>query len=138
MPHNGRMTRFAIDAPTAVRLVSEGTVVSDKHQLVAPSVLRSQALSLIYQAVRAGSLEEPEARVMLERLTTMRIRLLGDRVSRGTAWRLASQFGWDDTTQAEYIAVAQLQADAFVTLDESLALVAKDLVVIAPFDALLR
>ncbi len=66
----------------------------------------------------------------------MRIRLLGDRVSRGTAFRLALEHDWPDTANAEYIAVTRLQADALVALDPSLAKVAKGLVPLADFDAL--
>ena len=119
--HNGRMTRYAIDAPTAVRLVHEGITVPDNHQLVAPNVLRSQALSQIYRATRQGDMGDDEAERMLEGITSMRIRLLGDRVSRRVAWRVASQLNWDDTARAEYVAVAKLQADALVTLDPDLA-----------------
>lgn len=132
------MTRFGIDALTAVRLVREGIVVPDAHQLVGPNLLRSQALSLIYGEVRRGELSADEARTMLDRLTTMRIRLLGDRVSRATAWKAAAQLGWDDTAKAEYVAVAQLQADAFVTLDADLARAVSGIVTIAPFEDLLR
>ncbi|MEP6479435.1 MAG: hypothetical protein ABJB03_08595 [Rhodoglobus sp.] len=131
------MTRYGIDALTAVRLVREGVVVSDAHQLVAPNLLRSQALSIIYREARLAGLEKAEARAMLERLTTMRIRLLGDRVSRATAWRVAEQLGWEDTPNAEYVAVAQLQADALVTLDESLARQVAGVVPVAPYEALL-
>ena len=132
------MTRFGIDALTAVRLVREGIVVPDEHKLVAPNLLRSEALSLIYREVRRGELSADAARTMLDRLTTMRIRLLGDRVSRAVAWRVAEQLGWDDTANAEYVAVAQLQADAFVTLDADLARAVSGIVTIAPFEALLR
>lgn len=132
------MTRYGIDALTAVRLVRDGVVVSDAHELVAPNLLRSQALSIIYREARAGSLGKAEARAMLERLTTMRIRLLGDRVSRGTAFRVAEQLGWDDTPNAEYVAVAQLQADALVTLDDALAQQVAGIVTLAPYDDLLR
>jgi len=130
------MTRFAIDAPTAIRMVREGTVVPEGSTLVAPNLLRSQALSLIYRDVRAGRLEEAEARTLLEGITTMRIRLLGDRVSRGVAWQLAREFDWDDTADAEYVAVAKLQADVFVTADEELARRVADVVEVAPFEAL--
>lgn len=131
------MTRFAIDAPTALRLVREGTTVAAGHQLVAPNLLRSEALSLLYRAVQSGELSATEGRRMLDGIATMKIRLLGDRVSRATAWRVAEQLGWPDTPRAEYIAVAQLQADAFVTLDEKLALEVAGLVTVASFDDLL-
>ena len=132
------MTRYAIDALTAIRLVREGLTVPDEHQLVAPKSLQTQAMSQLYRDVRAGSLSEDEARTILDGITTMRIRLLGDRVSRGQAWRIAGQLDWDDTTNAEYVAIAKLQADAFVTLDAKLAHEVEGIVATAPFDVLLR
>jgi predicted nucleic acid-binding protein len=131
------MTRYAIDALAAIRLVRADATVADGHQLVAPNVLRSQALSLIYRQTRRGELTKAEARTLLDGITTMRIRLLGDRVSRAVAWKVAEQLDWDDTVTAEYVAVAQLQADAFVTLDEELARRINDVVTLAPFEALL-
>jgi predicted nucleic acid-binding protein len=128
------MTRYAIDALTAVRLVREGITVPDSHQLVAPNVLRSQALGQIYRATRQGELGDNEAERMLEGITSMRIRLLGDRVSRRVAWRVASQLHWDDTLRAEYVAVAQLQADAFVTLDLELAREVAGIVPVVAFE----
>ena len=132
------MTRFGIDALTALRLVREGAVIPDEHQLVAPNLLRSQALSLVYRGVRDGEISAADALTLLDGITTMRIRLLGDRVSRGTAFRLAEQLGWDDTPNAEYVAVAQLQADAFVTLDADLARAVTGVVTVAPYEALLE
>jgi hypothetical protein len=132
------MTRFGIDAGVALRLAREGVVVSDAHQLVGPNLLRSQALSEVYRAVRGGTMDAAVARDILDRITTMKIRLLGDRVSRGTAFRIAQELDWDDTPQAEYVAVAKLQADAFVTLDADLAKRVGDLVPLAPYEALLK
>ena len=131
------MTRFAIDALTALRLVREDIVVSEAHQLVAPNVLRSRVMSHLYREVRQGALAREAAREQLERLTSMRVRLLVDRVSRAVAWKIAEQLDWDDTTNAEFVAVAQLQADAFVTLDQELARSVESIVTIAPFEALL-
>ena len=131
------MTRFAIDALTALRLVREGIVVSEEHQLVAPNVLRSRVLSYLYRDARQGRLSREEAREQLDRLTTMRVRLLGDRVSRAVAWNIAEQLDWDDTTNAEFVAVAKLQADVFVTADAELARAVDGIVTIAPFEALL-
>jgi predicted nucleic acid-binding protein len=130
------MTRYAIDALTAIRLVREGIVVPEGHQLVAPTLLRSQALSFLYREVHQGRLREDEARALLEGITTTRIRLLGDRVSRAVAWQIAEQLGWDDTAQAEYVAVAKLQADYFITLDADLARQVAGIVTTAPFETL--
>jgi predicted nucleic acid-binding protein len=51
---------------------------------------------------------------------------------------VAEQLGWPDTYAAEYVALTQLRADAFVTLDADLARAVKGLVTVAPIDALSR
>ncbi|MGO4104788.1 hypothetical protein AB4Y63_12600 [Leifsonia sp. YAF41] len=130
------MTRYAIDAPTAIRLVREGITVSGEHQLVAPSRLRSDALSILYRAVRRGELSHHDAQIILDGVTTLRIRLLGDRVSRAVAWRLATELDGDDTAPAEYVAIAQLQADAFITEDADLARAVAGVVTLARFEDL--
>jgi len=57
-------------------------------------------------------------------------------VLQGHAWKVAERLGWDDTFTAEYIALTQLQADAFITLDDKLACVAEQLVTVAHADTL--
>ena len=132
------MTRYAIDAEVAIRLIRDGSDADQRHQLVGPSVLRSQALSLLFRDVRAARLSEAEGRRQLERLAAMKIRLLGDRVSRATAWKLADRLGWDDIGPAEYLAVATLQADALVTDDEALASAAVGIVAVVSYDVMTR
>ncbi len=110
------MTRFGIDAPTLLHLVAEGIEVSPDHQLVAPQLLRSQALALLFDAVRQGELTEAEALRRHEVMTGIRVRLLGDRVSRRVAWQIAREQGLE-TADAEYLAVTRLQADVFVSVD---------------------
>jgi len=136
--HDSRMTRYAIDAGIAVRLVRDGSDADRRHQLVAPSVLRSQALSLLYRDVRAGTIAASAGRQQLEAVAAMKIRLLGDRVSRATAWRIAAELGWDDIGASEYLAVASLQADAIVTDDDALASSASGIVRVAPYKELAR
>jgi predicted nucleic acid-binding protein len=130
------MTRYVIDAPTLVHLVSSGIQVSASHQIVAPSTIRSHALSLLFQAVRQGDLTEDVALQHHERITEVKMRLLGDRVSRRTAWRIAREHGWETTFEAEYLAVTRLQADALVTVDPDLREKADGLVPVAAVEAL--
>lgn len=134
--HDSRMTRYAIDAVIALRLIRDGSDADRRHQLVAPSLLRSQALSLLYRDVRAGELTETAGRRQLEAVATMKVRLLGDRVSRATAWKIAAELGWDDVGASEYLAVASLQADALVTDDDALASSAAGIVRVAPYQEL--
>ena len=132
------MSRYGIDAATLVHLVDQGLVVHASHQLVAPSRIRSEALELLLKDVRAGARDERDALAAHERMTGLRIRALGDRVSRGTAWRLACEQGWDGLRDAEHVAVVRLQADALVTVDAELAKRAEGLVPLAPVEALLQ
>ena len=110
------MTRFGIDAPTLLHLVAEAVPVAPGHQLVAPQLLRSQALGLLFDAVRRGALTEVDAVDRLEATTHVKVRLLGDRVSRRVAWQIARDTGIP-TADAEYLAVTRLQADFFVSVD---------------------
>lgn len=130
------MTRFGIDALVAIRLVEEGHAVAPAHSLVAPSLMRSEALAILYRSVRAGERQEKAALATLRTIAGMPIRVLGDRMSRQTAWRIAADLSLDDPAPAEYLAVTRLQADALVALDPWLA--ATDVVPTAPFEALLR
>lgn len=130
------MTRYVVDAPTLLRLVAEEVVVDPEHRLVAPSLIRSQALALLLDAVRRGELTEKAALRYHDRLTKLRMRLLSDQVSRRTAWRIARERDWESTYDAEYLAVTRLQADALVTVDPGLAAKAAGVVPVAPFDAL--
>jgi len=130
------VTRYVIDAPTLLHLVANEVPVSASHQIVAPSHIRSQALALLLEAVRRGDLTEDVALQHHERITELKMRLLGDRVSRRTAWKIAREQNWETTYDAEYLAVTKLQADALVTVNPALATKAKDVVPLAAVEAL--
>ena len=131
------MARYVIDAATLLRLVDGDLRVDPAHQLVAPSSIRSEALQLLLDDVGAGRRSDADALAAHTRLTERKMRLLGDRVSRTTAWRLAREQGWSILREAEYLALARLQADALVTVDPALAERAAGLVPVAPLEALL-
>lgn len=130
------MTRFVVDAGAVIHLASTELEVSDAHELLAPTLLRSQTLSALHEAVHRGELPADVARERLARIGRMRIRLLGDAVLRRRAWELANELGWASTYDAEYVALTQLQADAFVTLDAELARRVEGVVATATVEAL--
>jgi predicted nucleic acid-binding protein len=130
------MTRYVIGPDVAIRLAQDETAIGDEHQLLAPTLLRSHVLSMLYQAVRRGEMTEQDAERRLTYVRGLRLRLLGDRVLQSVAWKTAHQLGWSDTYDAEYVALTKLQADAFVTLDEQLADAVRDLVTVAPIEEL--
>jgi predicted nucleic acid-binding protein len=130
------MTRFVVDCGVVLHLASEGIEVPPEHELLAPTLLRSQTLSALHEAVHRGELPPGVGRDQLARIRVMPIRLLGDAVLRRRAWDLAEELGWAETYDAEYIALTQLQADAFVTLDTELARQVEGIVPTATMEAL--
>jgi predicted nucleic acid-binding protein len=130
------MTRFVVDCGAVLHLAAEGIEVPDEHELLAPTLLRSQTLSTLHEAVHAGDIAPEVARDRLARIQALPIRLLGDAVLRRRAWEVADQLGWTETYDAEYVALTQLQADAFVTLDAKLARAVEGVVPTATIEAL--
>jgi len=131
------MARYVIDAPTLLHIVDAELHVDPAHQIVAPNSIRSEALELLLRDVRAGKRTETAALQAHARMTEMKMRLLGDRVSRRTAWQVARQHDWDTLRDAEYLAVTRLQADALVTVDPVFAAAARDVVAVASIEDLI-
>ena len=131
------MPRFVIDAPTLLRLADDEVVVHVAHKLVAPNSIRSDAMQLLLNDVRRGQRTDKDVLDTHERITGLKIRLLGDRVSRGLAWRIALEQDWDTLRDAEYVAITRLQADALVTLDARLAAKAATVVRVVPLEVLM-
>jgi predicted nucleic acid-binding protein len=130
------MTRFVVDCGVVLRLASDGIEVRAEHELLAPTLVRSQTLSAMHEAVHAGEIPPSVALDRLTRIWAMPIRLLGDAVLRRRAFDLAEKLGWAETYDAEYVALTLLQADAFVTLDAKLARRVEGIVQTATIEAL--
>jgi indolepyruvate ferredoxin oxidoreductase alpha subunit len=130
------VTRFVVDCQTLLRIVAGEIEVAREHQLVAPTLVRSQALSALYEAARRGELSAAEGIERVTRINSMKVRFLGDKVLQRQAWKVADQLGWETTFDAEFVALTQLQADAFVTSDSDLARAVSSLVKTDTIDAL--
>lgn len=131
------MARFVIDAPTLLCLANDEVVVHADHQLVAPNAIRSDAMQLLLNDVRRGPRTDKDVLDTHERITRLKIRLLGDRVSRGLAWRIAIEQDWGTLRDAEYAAITRLQADAFVTIDARRAAKVARVARVAPLEVLI-
>jgi predicted nucleic acid-binding protein len=130
------MTRFVVDCDTLVRIAAGEIEVAPGHQLVAPTLVRSQALSALYESARRGEISQSEGLERVRRLNSLKVRFLGDKVLQQQAWKVAERLGWETTYAAEYIALTTLQADVFVTADRTLAKAVSGLVQTATPDAL--
>lgn len=132
------MTRFVVDADTLLRIAAGEIEVAPEHQLLAPTLVRSQTLAALYSASRRGEISADEGLERVTRINSLKVRFLGDKVLQRTAWRVADQLGWGSTDDAEFVALTRLQADAFVTSDRKLAKAVSGVVETASIDALGR
>jgi predicted nucleic acid-binding protein len=130
------LSRFVVDCDTLLRIAAGEIEVAPGHQLVAPTLVRSKALAALYVSARRGEISTAEGLERVTRINSLKVRFLGDKVLQRTAWRVADELGWETTDDAEFVALTQLQADAFVTSDRKLARKVAGLVETATVDAL--
>ena len=130
------MTRFVVDCGTLLRIAAGEIEVAAEHKLVAPTLVRSQALSALYEAARRGEISTAEGIGRVARINSLKVRFLGDKVLQRKAWKVADQLGWETTYDAEFVALTQLQADVFVTSNDDLGRAVSSLVETATIDAL--
>ena len=130
------LTRFVVDCDTLLRIAAGEIEVAAEHKLVAPTLVRSQALSALYEAARRGEISAAEGIERVTRINSLKVRFLGDKVLQRQAWKVANQLGWETTYDAEYVALTTLQADAFITSDRELARAVSGLVETASIEAL--
>jgi len=130
------MTRYVLDATAVLQLLRDSLTVSKDHELLAPTLFRSQLLSIVHEDVHRGQLEPDVARSRLDHANRLNIRLLGDAVLRRRAWEIADRMGWPSTYDAEYIALTKLQGDAFITMNLDLAGQVAGIVPVATIDML--
>jgi predicted nucleic acid-binding protein len=130
------VTRFVVDCETLLGIAAGEIEVAPGHQLVAPTLVRSQALAALYEAARREEISAPEGLERVTKINSLKVRFLGDKVLQRVAWKVADQLGWETTSDAEFVALTQLQADAFVTSDRDLARAVSGLVETATVEAL--
>lgn len=130
------VARYVVDCQTLMRIAAGEVEVAAGHQLVAPTLVRSQALAAMYEAARRGEISAAEGRARVQRINSLKVRFLGDKVLQANAWEIAERLGWETTYDAEYVALTRLQADALVTANDGLARAVSGIVETAPVDAL--
>jgi hypothetical protein len=81
------MTRFVVDCETLLGIAAGEIEVAAQHKLFAPTLVRSQALSGLYEAARQGEISAAEGRERALRINSLKIRFLGDRALQQQAWK---------------------------------------------------
>lgn len=120
---------LTIDASAATVLcLAEGGFGLVQADLVAPVLLRSEALSALQGMQWRNEITGELAQAAVARLLDAPIRLVRRVEIYREARRIASGLGWAKTYDAEYIALALAEGAALLTVDARLARRAKDLV----------
>ncbi len=129
---------LAVDASTVVRGSQSQTGFAPlaEHRMIAPPLLWSEASSALHELAWRGTISQRFAAESFDRLLAAPVTPHEPEDLRREAWRVAEALGWAKTYDAEYVALTQLQADAFVTLDAELARRVEGVVPTATIDAL--
>src|ERR1051325_634385 len=101
------MARFVVDCPTLLRIAAGEIEVAAEHTLLAPTLVRSQALAALYDAARRGEISAAEGIERVTRINSLKVRFLGDKVLQRQAWKVAEQLGWKTTYDAEFVGLTQ-------------------------------
>jgi predicted nucleic acid-binding protein len=112
---------YVIDAEAAIELARRGhTKTSGDYELFAPTLLRSQVLSILHTELVAEDGDPKKMLELAEAACRLARRLLGDAVLRATAWRIATEHQWSNTLESEYIALTLLHGKALIANDDEL------------------
>lgn len=119
---------LVVDASLVVELsidrVGEeaSAALSNDGQLVAPALLWSEVPSVLHSMAFGGEISFDLAERGFERFLTGRIEVAERRPDghAKAAWKVAEEFGWAKTYDAEYVALARELGCRLVTLDGGL------------------
>jgi predicted nucleic acid-binding protein len=126
-----------VDAAVVVTacLAEAGFKPLAKEQLVAPYLMWSEASSVLHELKWRKEISTQLAEIAMQRLATADVSGRRPKGLTAEAWRIADQFGWAKTYDAEYLALARLLRCRLVTTDAKLKAAASRLLnVIGPAD----
>jgi predicted nucleic acid-binding protein len=116
------LTTLVLDANVVVRACQtpDGFDFFGEADLLAPRLMWSEARSAIREILWRGEIDEPHALAVYERLGTCPVEPTDHPELHDRTWRIAIEFGFARTYDAEYVALAQLLGCQLVTGDHRL------------------
>jgi predicted nucleic acid-binding protein len=110
---------LVIDASAAVDLClsPNGFAALSGEDLLAPPLILSESLSALHEMQWRDEISDDMATLGLARRREMPIRIEQPADLSDEAWRIADEFGWAKTYDAEYVALAKLNGCRLVTVD---------------------
>ncbi len=89
-------------------------------ELIAPSLLRAECTSVLTRWVHSGDINAADARLQIERMLRVPIRIVERAVFYSRAFDIARSLGWAKAYDALYLAAAEAEAAELLTLDSGL------------------
>ncbi len=110
---------LAVDANIVIDccLSEPGFDLLSSHDLVAPPLVRPEALSALHEMAWRREIPTNLIDLALNRLDSAPVKITEPKGMAREAWRIAEQFGWKKTYDAEYVALARLLDCRLLTLD---------------------
>lgn len=116
---------LVIDGSLAVELALDrigekaSQALDGDRELVAPSLLWSEVPSVLHEMAFRGDISNTLAELALRRFLEGKLGITEQRPDdlTSTAWRIAHEFGWAKTYDAEYVALAKILGCRLVTFD---------------------
>jgi predicted nucleic acid-binding protein len=114
--------KYVIDANVVIQIAISGGDLGPLHghQLVAPPLIRSEALSALSELVYRGEIPEDAAVRAIHVIAGLPIELERPDALDVDAWNTARSLGWAKTYDAEYVVLSRMLDLPLVTLDERL------------------
>ena len=91
------MARLVIDCATLLQMAAGEIESAPGHKVFAPTLVRSQALAALYESAHRGEISAAEGIERAARMSSLRVRFLGDRALQRQAWKIAETLGWETT-----------------------------------------
>lgn len=110
---------LVIDACAAVDLClsPDGFEPLAQEELIAPPLILSESLAALHEMRWRKEIPDDMATLALTRRKGMPVRIEQPTDLDDEAWRIADDFGWAKTYDAEYVALAMLNDCRLVTID---------------------
>ncbi len=112
---------LVVDASVVVRAcASNGLELLGDSDLHAPALMWSEGRSAVRRALWLGEIDRKRADAVHMAVERCAVELHPGNEIGEEAWRLAAEFGWAKTYDAEYVALARMLGCRLVTLDGGL------------------
>jgi len=112
---------LVVDASAVVQAcLADGFALLRRQVLVAPTLLWSEAPSVLHELAWRRSISSQLAREALSRFLAAPVTVRRPSRLASEAWRIADRLGWAKTYDAEYVALARLLGCRLLTLDARL------------------